>query len=153
MVLLRVLFFELFLLLPQHRVGKNKYVFFLQLDSQMLALRNGLSLHPMSLPEVVPPMQLPLPETLFSKNEDGHEFQNANSGICKFPMGEESSLLSTYHASNPCTNLKLPIVIPSDANTTNLEDSIGFEQFVWPHYRSLNLATSSKVTHSHEFLK
>ncbi|KAI4336993.1 hypothetical protein L6164_015457 [Bauhinia variegata] len=55
-----------------------EYLKQLQLQVQMLMMRNGLSLHPMCLPGSLQPIILPHGELNF---DEGHGFQNPSSGI------------------------------------------------------------------------
>ena len=111
----------------------------------MLSVRNGLSLHPMCLPAVVHPMQLPLPQTGFEYNE-GPKLLNPNRGINTLSGGEESLMQSAYNLSNTCTISNPPITIHSVANVANPDASHSFEQSIHTHFRPITLPTSSKVS-------
>ncbi|PON65059.1 Basic helix-loop-helix transcription factor [Parasponia andersonii] len=110
-----------------------EYLKQLQLQVQMLSMRNGLSLHPMCLPGVLQPMQLPLPQTGLGYNE-GPKYLNSNRGISTFSGVEESLMHSAYNLSNTSTISNQPTTIPSLANiATTPEPSLGFEQSIQTH--------------------
>lgn len=118
-----------------------EYLKQLQLQVQMLSMRNGLSLYPMCLPGVPQPMQMP-PTGL--GYDEGHGFFSPNIGAGTFSSNEESSMNTPFNLSNPCTISNLPVVAPSVANMSNLEASIGFESPAGAHYGSFTHSTSSK---------
>lgn len=119
-----------------------EYLKQLQLQVQMLSMRNGLSLHPMCLPGVHP-MQLPLPETGLGYNE-GIKFLDSGRGMNMFPGREENMMHSTYNLSNPCTISNQPVILPSVANVASSEASLGFEHSIQTRFGPINLPTSSK---------
>lgn len=108
----------------------------------MLSMRNGLNLHPMCLPGVMHPMQLPLSQTGLGYNE-GNKYLNSSSTLSS---SEERSMQSAYNLSNSCNISNQQIAIPSVTNITTLEAALGFEQSIQAHYVPFNLPISSKVT-------
>lgn len=140
------------LCLGQERVIDCNFMKLMQLsfwlDFQMLSMRNGLSLHPMCLPGVLPPMLLPLHQTGLGYNE-GPRFLNNNRGVSTFSGGEESLMHSAYNLSNTCITISnQPMVMPSASNVATPDVSLGFEQSIQPHFRPVSLPTSSKVSTS-----
>ncbi|KAF3446632.1 hypothetical protein FNV43_RR11812 [Rhamnella rubrinervis] len=120
-----------------------EYLKQLQLQVQMLSMRNGFNLHSMCLPGVMHPMQLPLSQTGMGYNE-GNKYLNSSGGLTALSSSEERSMQSAYNLSNSCNISNQPIAIPSVTNITTLEAALGFEQSIQAHYRPFNLPTSSK---------
>ncbi|XVE94932.1 hypothetical protein REPUB_Repub02eG0052500 [Reevesia pubescens] len=118
-----------------------EYLKQLQLQVQMLSMRNGLSLYPMCLPGVLQPMQLP---TTGMGYDERNGFFSPNTGACTFSANEETSMNTPFNLSNPCTISNQPIVAPPVANISNLEASYGFESSAEAHYGSFTHSTSSK---------
>ncbi|XP_039052485.1 transcription factor PIF3-like isoform X1 [Hibiscus syriacus] len=110
-----------------------EYLKQLQLQVQMLSMRNGLSLYPMPLPGAPQPMQMP-PTGMGYAN--GHGSFNPNIGAGTFSSNEEGTMNTPFDLSGPSTVSHLPVVQPSAANMTNLEASIGFESSAGAHYGS-----------------
>ncbi|XP_077230927.1 transcription factor SPATULA-like isoform X2 [Tasmannia lanceolata] len=101
-----------------------EYLKQLQLQVQMLSMRNGLNLHPMFLPGAVQPLQVPHMRTGFSVgNASGH----MNMGIDMVPMSQETSKQTLFGLSNQCTPSHQPMVVPSITNITNSETSFGLD--------------------------
>ncbi|KAJ4701729.1 Transcription factor SPATULA like [Melia azedarach] len=118
-----------------------EYLKQLQLQVQMLTMRNGLSLHPMWLPGVLPSMQLPQTGMVF---EEGNGLLNTNRGTETFSTNEESSVQSGFNLSNQCTISNQLIRVPSSANISTSETSFGLEPMIQAHYGPFNLSSSSK---------
>ncbi|KAL4333784.1 hypothetical protein GQ457_07G025370 [Hibiscus cannabinus] len=118
-----------------------EYLKQLQLQVQMLSMRNGMSLYPMCLPGVPQPMQMPPTGMGY---DEGHGFFNPNMGAGTFSSNEESAMNTSFNISVPSTISNLPVVAPSAANMSNLEDSIGFESSAGAHYGSFAHSSSSK---------
>ncbi|KAF5468237.1 hypothetical protein F2P56_012405 [Juglans regia] len=110
----------------------------LQVQVQMLSMRNGLSLHPMCLPGVQQP------RTGISFGE-GNGYLNSSSGMGTFPGNEESWRQSVYNLGNQCTLPSQPYVISSGKNATTLETSFGFEESSQAHCEPLNLSYSKEI--------
>lgn len=107
-------------------------------------MRNG-NLHPMCLPGVLQPLQLPLPHTGMGYNE-GNKFLNSSRGLNAFSSNEERPMQSAYNLSNSCNISNQPTIIPSVSDITTSEAALGFEQSIQAHYRPFNLLASSEVT-------
>ncbi|XVF36302.1 hypothetical protein REPUB_Repub19eG0046700 [Reevesia pubescens] len=118
-----------------------EYLKQLQLQVQMLSMRNGWSLYPMCLPGVLQQMQMP---TTGMGYDEGNGFFSPNAVAGTFSSNEESSMNTPFNLSNPCTISNLPIAAPSIANISNLEASFGFEAYAEAHYGSFTHSTSSK---------
>ena len=102
----------------------------------MLAVRNGLGLHPMFLLGVQQPMQLPQAGVSFN---EGNGYPNSSRGTGTFPGNQENFRESVLNLSNQ------PFVIPSATNITIPETLLGFEEeSARAHYEPLN-HSSSKV--------
>ncbi|KAF3443555.1 hypothetical protein FNV43_RR13241 [Rhamnella rubrinervis] len=102
-----------------------EYLKQLQLQVQMLSMRNGFNLHSMCLPEVMHPMQLPLSQTGMGYNE-GNKYLNSTGGLTALSSSEERSMQSAYNLSNSRNISNQPIAIPSVTNITTLEAALGF---------------------------
>ncbi|XP_021691101.2 transcription factor SPATULA isoform X2 [Hevea brasiliensis] len=118
-----------------------EYLKQLQLQVQMLTMRNGLSLHPMCLPGVLQPMQLPMTGLNF---DEGSGLLNANAAAGTFSENDENLARTALSLPNRRTASNQPIVLPSATNITSSETSYGFEPLVQVHYEPFNLSTSSK---------
>ncbi|XP_040995602.1 transcription factor SPATULA-like isoform X3 [Juglans microcarpa x Juglans regia] len=114
----------------------------LQLQVQMLSMRNGLSLHTMCLPGVQQPAQLPRTGISFG---EGNGYLNSSSGMGTFPGNEESWRQPVYNLGNRCTLPSQPYVISSGTNATTLETSLGFEESSQAHCETLNLSYSKEI--------
>ncbi|XP_022752361.1 transcription factor SPATULA-like isoform X2 [Durio zibethinus] len=117
-----------------------EYLKQLQLQVQMLSMRNGLSLYPMYLPGVLQPTQMPPTGMDY---EEGNGFFSPNAGAGTFSSNEESSN-TTFNLSNPCPISNQPIIAPSAANVSNFKASFGFEPSAEPQYGPFSHSTSSK---------
>ncbi|CAN1776328.1 Transcription factor SPATULA [Linum perenne] len=118
-----------------------EYLKQLQLQVQMLTLRNGLSLHPMCLPGVLQPMQLPLAGLNF---EEGNGLMNSSTLTGSFSATEEPHVQTAHNHPNQCTVSNQPTGEPSGTNITTSENPFAFEQPYHVLYGSLNLASSEK---------
>ncbi|KAG6674635.1 hypothetical protein I3842_15G053100 [Carya illinoinensis] len=113
------------------------------LSEKMLSMRNRLSLHPMCLPGVQQPAQLP--RTGMSSFGGGNGYLNSSSGMGTFPGNEESSRQSVYNLGNQCTLPSQPYVISSGTNATILETSFRFEESSQARCEPLNLSYSKEI--------
>ncbi|KAG8632642.1 transcription factor SPATULA isoform X2 [Manihot esculenta] len=118
-----------------------EYLKQLQLQVQMLTMRNGLSLHPMCLPGVLPPMNLPMTGLTF---DEGSGLLDTNAATVTFSENGENSARTALSHPNRCTVSNQTIVLPSATNITSSETSYGFEPLIQVHYEPFNLSTSSK---------
>lgn len=118
-----------------------EYLKQLQLQVQMLTMRNGLSLHPMWLPGVLPSMQLPQTGMVF---DEGNGLLNTNGGTETFSANEESSVQTGFNLSSQCTISNQPVALPSAANIGTSETAFGLEPLIQAHYGPFTLSSSSK---------
>ncbi|KAJ8772854.1 hypothetical protein K2173_028031 [Erythroxylum novogranatense] len=112
-----------------------EYLKQLQLQVQMLTMRNGLSLHPMCLPGVAQPMQLPLSGLGF---EEGNILLNANSNTGAFSANEERSIHSSHKLPSQCTISNQPVVGHSRAT------SFDFDPLIQVQHGTFEISGSSK---------
>ncbi|PQQ14346.1 transcription factor SPATULA-like isoform X1 [Prunus yedoensis var. nudiflora] len=119
-----------------------EYLKQLQLQVQMLTMKNGLSLHPMCLPGVMQPMQLP--HMGLGLEEGSNKFPKSSSGISPFYESEENPMQSAFNISPGCTISNQPMVLPSVANVPTSEATFGFEPSIQALYRPFSVPTSSK---------
>uniref|UniRef100_B9GNU6 BHLH domain-containing protein n=1 Tax=Populus trichocarpa TaxID=3694 RepID=B9GNU6_POPTR len=118
-----------------------EYLKQLQLQVQMLTMRNGLSLHPMCLPGALQPMQPPLSGMSF---DEGNGLLTTDTLTGIFSANEESSVQTALNLPSQCTVSNQPIAIPSGTNITSSETSFGFEPLIHVNHAPFNLCTSSK---------
>ncbi|XP_011017183.1 PREDICTED: transcription factor SPATULA-like isoform X2 [Populus euphratica] len=118
-----------------------EYLKQLQLQVQMLTMRNGLSLHPMCLPGALQPMQPPLSGMSF---DEGNGLLTTNTLTGIFSANEESSVQTALNLPSQCTVSNQPIAIPSGTNITSSETNFGFEPLIHVNHAPFNLCTSSK---------
>ncbi|XP_061364075.1 transcription factor ALC-like [Gastrolobium bilobum] len=100
-----------------------EYLKQLQLQVQMLMMRNGLSLHPMSLPGGLRPMILP--QTGFNLDE-GNGFQNSTSAIAS-SANDESLMRSAFSFPKQCSISHQSVVLPSVTNVVTSDTSSRFQ--------------------------
>ncbi|KAJ0087506.1 hypothetical protein Patl1_08917 [Pistacia atlantica] len=108
----------------------------------MLTMRNGFSLHPMCLPGVLQPMQLPQTGIVF---DDGNDLPNTNSVTNNFSANEETSVQTAFNLSNQCTVSNQPIAIPSTADFNSSETPFGLEPLIQAHYAPFSLSSSKEI--------
>ncbi|KAG5543496.1 hypothetical protein RHGRI_016281 [Rhododendron griersonianum] len=98
-----------------------EYLKQLQLQVQMLSMRNGLSLHPLCFPESLHSALMPQPVLSF---DEGNEVLNSNRGQDTFSRNQEISVQAAYDFPNqaPMTNIN------------NSETSYGLEPSMQSHY-------------------
>ncbi|KAJ6344726.1 hypothetical protein OIU76_006282 [Salix suchowensis] len=118
-----------------------EYLKQLQLQVQMLTMRNGLSLHPMCLPGALQPMQLPLSGMSF---DEGNGLLTTNTLTGMFSASEENSQQNALNLPTQCTISNQPITIPSGSNIASSETNFGFEPLIHINHAPFNLSTSSK---------
>lgn len=112
----------------------------------MLAMRNGLSLHPVSLPGALQPAQVSQMRMDFGE-EDSSQHLNMTGII---PMNQETSTQNLFSLPNQCTSSNQQLV-PDLLNIFNSESTLGLESQVQAHLGVLQLQTSSQVSllHNH----
>ncbi|XP_021903373.1 transcription factor SPATULA-like isoform X2 [Carica papaya] len=118
-----------------------EYLKQLQLQVQMLSMRNGLSLYPVCLPGVLQPMQLP--PTGMGYHDDGG-LLNSAPGAGTISANEESSVQTAYILPSQCASSSQSIAIPSVTNINALETSFGFEPSIQANYGPFNLTPTSE---------
>ncbi|KAK9109248.1 hypothetical protein Sjap_017308 [Stephania japonica] len=102
-----------------------EYLKQLQLQVQMLSMRNGLSLNPMYVPGVLPPLQLPRVRMGFSEGNGLQPPINVGAGVR--PVNQESTIQASFGPSNQCNTLRQPIVVSSMANTSHADPPYGLD--------------------------
>ncbi|KAI8029274.1 Transcription factor SPATULA [Camellia lanceoleosa] len=111
----------------------------LQLQVQMLTMRNGLSLYPMCQPGVLEPAQLSQMKMGFY---EGNELLHMNEAGM-LPENQDAPTNSLFNISNQSTNSAQPSVaaFPSIINS---ETSFGMDSSIQGHLRPFQLHTSSE---------
>ncbi|XP_022131271.1 transcription factor SPATULA-like [Momordica charantia] len=119
-----------------------EYLKQLQLQVQMLSMRNGLSLQPMCLPGMLQPIPLPQMGLDF---DVGNAFLTSRKGIDASSSGNEGCpLQSTFNLSNKCSISDQSIAIPSVPNTTTSETTFGFEPAIQAYDGQFDLSANFK---------
>ncbi|KAK3231350.1 hypothetical protein Dsin_003231 [Dipteronia sinensis] len=121
-----------------------EYLRQLQLQVQMLAMRNGLFMRPIWLPGVIQPAQMPQIGMVFDEEKG---LLNTNRGTDTFPAKEEGSVQTPFNISNQPSIPNQPIPISSAANISTSESSFGLEPLIPAQYGPFNLSSSSKDIH------
>ncbi|RYR55758.1 hypothetical protein Ahy_A06g030934 [Arachis hypogaea] len=106
-----------------------EYLKQLQLQVQMLMMRNGLSLHPMSLPGGLRPMILPHTGVDF---DEGNRFQNSINGGASSSYTADESLVarSPFGFHRPCSISNQSAAMPSLTNLATSDNSSSFQSSI-----------------------
>ncbi|GMH13821.1 hypothetical protein Nepgr_015662 [Nepenthes gracilis] len=120
-----------------------EYLKQLQLQVQMLAMRNGSTLHPLYLPGVVPSVQPPGTATHFA---EGNGMPSTSRGAGCFSANQEISFQNVFDLSDRYASLDQKILMPVVSEDSNSQPSIGLEpsSSVHHHIPSNNLSTQTK---------
>ncbi|KAI8015167.1 Transcription factor SPATULA [Camellia lanceoleosa] len=118
-----------------------EYLKQLQLQVQMLSMRNGLSLHPFCFPGSLHPTQLPQAGIRFS---EGNEVLNTNGGADTFPRNQEISMQAAFDLPNQCTPSNQPNLISPTTNISISETPFELDPSIQNHCVPFNHLTSSK---------
>ncbi|KAL6273697.1 hypothetical protein ACE6H2_024389 [Prunus campanulata] len=116
-----------------------EYLKQLQLQVQMLSMRNGMSLHPMCLPGALQPVQLS--QMRMDLGEENRPLHLDMTGTLL--MNQESPTQNLFHFSNQCTDANQSYV-PDMSNVVNSETSFGLESSMQAHLGPFQLPNSSE---------
>nr|XP_048335473.1 transcription factor SPATULA isoform X1 [Ziziphus jujuba var. spinosa] len=116
-----------------------EYLKQLQLQVQMLSMRNGLSLHPMCVPGALPPIQLS--QTRMDFGEGNRSLHLNMSGT--LPMDQETSTQNLFGLSNQCSAPNQTFV-PNMSSIIGSESSFGIEPSIQAHLGPFQLHTSAE---------
>ncbi|KAB1214752.1 Transcription factor SPATULA [Morella rubra] len=117
-----------------------EYLKQLQLQVQMLSMRNGLSLHPVCLPAALQPIQFSQMRMDF-----GEEYRPLHLGMTgTHPLNKETSLHDVFSVPNQCTTSNHPSV-PNLPNIISSEPSFGLESSMQAHLGPFQLHPTSAV--------
>ncbi|BBH07797.1 basic helix-loop-helix DNA-binding superfamily protein [Prunus dulcis] len=116
-----------------------EYLKQLQLQVQMLSMRNGMSLHPMCLPGALQPVQLS--QMRMDLGEENRPLHLDMTGTLL--MNQESPTQNLFHFSNQCTDANQSYV-PDMSNVVNSETSFGLESSMRAHLGPFQLPNSSE---------
>ncbi|XP_044510505.1 transcription factor SPATULA-like isoform X2 [Mangifera indica] len=119
-----------------------EYLKQLQLQVQMLTMRNGLSLHPAWIPGVLQPMQLPQMGTVF---DGGDELLNTNRATNNLSANEETIVKTAFNQSNQCTVSNQPMVISSMSDVSTSEAPFGHEPLIQANYAPFSFSSSKEI--------
>ncbi|CAK9184962.1 unnamed protein product [Ilex paraguariensis] len=125
-----------------------EYLKQLQLQVQMLTMRNGLNFHPTNLRGSLQPIQLPQMAMNF-KEENG--LLNMDRGADTFPGNQEIPRRTAFQILNHAAPSQ-PMVIPPLTNIMNLESSFCLETSIQTQYGVPNHLTSSKDIYRDDIL-
>lgn len=116
-----------------------EYLKQLQLQVQMLSMRNRLSLHPIGLPGAMQPIHLSQMRMDF-----GEEYRPMHLNMTgTHPLTQETPLHGVFTLPNQCTALNQPSV-SNMSNIINSETSFGLESSIQAHLGPFQLHTSSE---------
>ncbi|XVF15536.1 hypothetical protein REPUB_Repub09cG0162500 [Reevesia pubescens] len=115
-----------------------EYLKQLQLQVQMLSMRNGLSLHPMYLPGVVQPIQFPQTRIDFGE-ENGSLPLNVSGTV---PANQETSAQIVFDLPNQCSSSN-PASVPNMSNIITSDTSFGLES-IQTQFGPFQLLSSSQ---------
>ncbi|XP_038987269.1 putative transcription factor bHLH056 isoform X2 [Phoenix dactylifera] len=124
-----------------------EYLKQLQLQVQMLSMRNGLNLHPVYLSGALQPLQT-------SQMCMGFGADNGtamNIGVGMLPLNQESAARDSFDLSNRPASSHQSIVIPSVTNITNPENSFGMEPSQ-SHQGSFQLPVSAEEIYTEDMV-
>ncbi|TYI01689.1 hypothetical protein ES332_A11G219500v1 [Gossypium tomentosum] len=127
-----------------------EYLKQLQLQVQMLSMRNGLSLHPMCLPGVLQPLQFSQTRMNFGE-ENGSLPINMSETV---PANPETSVQMVFDLPNQCSSSN-PGSVPNISNIITSETSFGLES-IQAHFWPFQLLSSSQdicredILHHHQ---
>ncbi|MBA0859186.1 hypothetical protein Goshw_004233 [Gossypium schwendimanii] len=127
-----------------------EYLKQLQLQVQMLSMRNGLSLHPMCLPGVLQPLQFSQTRMNFGE-ENGSLPMNMSDTV---PANPETSVQMVFDLPNQCSSSN-PGSVPNMSNIITSETSFGLES-IQAHFGPFQLLSSSQdicredILHHHQ---
>ncbi|EXB54378.1 Transcription factor SPATULA [Morus notabilis] len=117
-----------------------EYLKQLQLQVQMLAMRNGLSLHPLSLPGGLQPVQLSQMRMDF-----GEEHRSLHPNMTgTLPMNQEASNQNIFAMPNQCTSSNNQQLAPNMLNIINSETTLGLESQIQAPLDAFQLQASSQ---------
>lgn len=102
-----------------------EYLKQLQLQVQMLMVRNGYSLHPMSLSGGSRPTMFPQTE-LFNLDEGNSGFHNSNNAITP-PANNEYFARQAFSFPEQCSMSNQSVIIPSATNLASFDTSSSFQ--------------------------
>ncbi|KDP31951.1 hypothetical protein JCGZ_12412 [Jatropha curcas] len=113
-----------------------EYLKQLQLQVQMLSMRNGISLHPMCLPGLLPPVQLSQLSRGFDE-ESGSQHMNI---ACSLPINQENQEQIIFDLPNQCS-VSNQLSVP---NIINSETSFGVDSSIRAHFGPFPLRSSTE---------
>lgn len=112
----------------------------------MLAMRNGLSLHPLSLPGGLQPVQLSQMRMDF-----GEEHRSLHPNMTgTLPMNQEASNQNIFAMPNQCTSSNNQQLVPNMVNIINSETTLGLESQIQAPLDAFQLQASSQVSLLHD---
>ncbi|XP_068655127.1 transcription factor ALC-like [Aristolochia californica] len=127
-----------------------EYLKQLQLQVQMLSMRNGLSLHPMYLPGTIQPLQMS--QMHIGMDPGDSTLHMNNMGMSMLLTNVESLVKAPFGLSNQSTSSHQQISLPSMMHMANTETSLGLDL---SHTRqsSVQMTTVDKELHAEDMLQ
>ncbi|XP_048233389.1 transcription factor SPATULA isoform X8 [Ricinus communis] len=117
-----------------------EYLKQLQLQVQMLSLRNGIGLHPMCLPGVLQPTQFSQFSMGFAE-ENGSQHTNVAGSL---PLNQEKPEQTVFDIPSQC-GVSNQLSVPNMSNVIHSQTSFGMESSVRAHFGPFPLQTSSEL--------
>uniref|UniRef100_A0A7N0UWZ3 BHLH domain-containing protein n=1 Tax=Kalanchoe fedtschenkoi TaxID=63787 RepID=A0A7N0UWZ3_KALFE len=124
-----------------------EYLKQLQLQVQMLSMRNGVSLHPLCIPGVAQPLHMSHEGTSYGGGHNmlsgANDMLNSISPTGNFSLNQEASVPPPFEVSNHGNSSNQP-VRPTLNSIPNSEIAFGFDPTLEAHYKSFNFCSQSK---------
>ncbi|XP_006466587.2 transcription factor SPATULA isoform X1 [Citrus sinensis] len=114
-----------------------EYLKHLQLQVQVLTMRNGMSLHPMCLPGILPPIQLPHMRMGFGVG-NGSLHMNSTGTL----VSQETSTLNVFNLPNQHISSN-QLQLPSTSNIINSETEFGLDASIQANFGPFQHGTAS----------
>ncbi|ESR39158.1 transcription factor SPATULA [Citrus sinensis] len=123
-----------------------EYLKHLQLQVQVLTMRNGMSLHPMCLPGILPPIQLPHMRMGFGVG-NGSLHMNSTGTL----VSQETSTLNVFNLPNQHISSN-QLQLPSTSNIINSETEFGLDASIQANFGPFQHGTASGETSREDML-
>ncbi|XP_068657278.1 transcription factor SPATULA-like isoform X2 [Aristolochia californica] len=119
-----------------------EYLKQLQLQVQMLSMRNGLNLHPMYVPGTFQPLQMS--QMRIGMDPGDAQIHMNNMGMGMLPSNADSSVKVPFGLSNQSTSSHQHITLPSMMKMANTETSLRLD-LSRTHQSSVQMKTADKI--------
>ncbi|KAH9711938.1 transcription factor SPATULA [Citrus sinensis] len=123
-----------------------EYLKHLQLQVQVLTMRNGMSLHPMCLPSILPPIQLPHMRMGFGVGNRSLHMNSTGTLV-----SQETSTLNVFNLPNQHISSN-QLQLPSTSNVINSETEFGLDASIQANFGPFQHGTASGETSREDML-